>query len=309
MSNGLSTKNLGLVFGGLVIVAALIFLLDSGKERSFRDTLVDIDTSAVSEILLYPKSLKGEQVRLFKKDNNWMVELNENKSVHSPESKIKNMFSQLLALKPKRLAAKTSKKWDEFQVSDSTGTRVIVKEGGDETLNLIIGKFSFQQPRSMNTYVRLDEDEEVYIVDGFLDMTFNQKHDSFRDGKLIKDKQENWVKLQFNYPADSSFTMNKLDSKWYSDGNELDSVKVTKYLASLSNLTSNSFVNNPDESILSSSKMKLSITANDGRVINVEAFGDTSYVIQSSMNEDSYFDGSKNDFWKKIFKGINSLKK
>lgn len=306
MSNGLSTKKLGGIFAVLIIIAAITFLFDGKTERTFRDTLVDIDTSAVTEILIYPKSLKGEEVKLFKEDGQWNVVLNESKTVITPNEKVNSLFQQLTALKPLRLVAKSENKWLDFEVEDTTGTRVIIKEGGSETLNIILGKFSFQQPRSMFTFVRLDEDEEVYQVEGFLEMTFNQKANSFRDSKLINDKPANWVKLDFDYNADSSYTMNKLGTQWHSDGVQLDSAKVDNFLNSLSNLTNTNFI---DESNISNSAMKLSITATDGRVINIKAFGDTSnYVISSSMNSDSYFDGKQNNFWQKIFKGVGSLK-
>ena len=62
---------------------------------------------------------------------------------------------------------------------DTAGTRVKVFEGNDNTLDLIVGKFAFKQPRQMNTYVRLNGENEVYETEGFLDMAFNQKPDDF----------------------------------------------------------------------------------------------------------------------------------
>ncbi len=52
-------------------------------------------------------------------------------------------FEQLedsLAIKPKRVAARSKTKWKEYEV-DSAATRVVVNEDGSEVLDLIIGKY------------------------------------------------------------------------------------------------------------------------------------------------------------------------
>ena len=62
----MNNKTLGLIFGSLVLIAALIFIFQGGKnERTFREKLVDIDTASVTEILIYPKSQKHTEVKLF----------------------------------------------------------------------------------------------------------------------------------------------------------------------------------------------------------------------------------------------------
>ena len=130
----------------------------------------------------------------------------------------------------------------EFEV-DSSATRVIVKEGGNTTLDIMIGKFLFQQPRSVSTYVRLNGDADVYLVDGFISMTFNQGADSYRNNIIVKGDPKNWDQLVFSYPADSSFQLSKINDKWLSNGVPLDSAKTEKYLSQLARLTNSNFVN------------------------------------------------------------------
>ena len=63
----MNNKTLGIIFGILLVVAGFIFIFQSGKdERTFREVLVDIDTSAVTQIIIYPKSQKPNEVKLFK---------------------------------------------------------------------------------------------------------------------------------------------------------------------------------------------------------------------------------------------------
>ena len=67
MFRNVNNKILGLIFAILLIVAVLLLLFEGGKnERTFREVLVNIDTTAVTEILIYPKSKEHKEVKLFK---------------------------------------------------------------------------------------------------------------------------------------------------------------------------------------------------------------------------------------------------
>ena len=241
----MNNKTLVIIFGILLLIAAYMFFFQSGKhERTFREVLVDIDTSVVTEIIIQPKSKEHNEFKIFKEDNNWKVTLPSGGTANVSAKQMTNLFSQLLAIQPKRLAARDEDKWNELQV-DSTGSRVQVFEGSDQTLDLMIGRFSFQQPRTMNTFVRLFNDKDVYEVDGFLDMTFNQGPNIFRDGTIINSDYNNWKQIQFVYPADSSFQLVNNGSYWLLNGIKTDSSKTINYLNRLRNLSNNSFVDEP----------------------------------------------------------------
>lgn len=301
-----NNKTLFLLFALLLIIAVIVFLFDTGKnERTFREVLVDIDTSAVTEILIYPKSKNHREVKLFKEDDGWKITLQNGKTAGVTSQKVTDIFNQLLAIKPKRLAARGEDKWNEFQV-DTTGSRVKIMEGNDNTLHLVIGRFSFKQPRTMNSFVRLYNDVDVYEVDGFLDMTFNQGESAFRDGTILNDDFSSWQQLQFNYPADSSFILIKKADKWYANNYEADSSKVVNYLRRLSRLTNTSF--KEDASVdLSSPTFTLNISDTDLNFSTIKGFvTPTGYLIHSSENPETFFDG--NSVGNTIFVSITNFK-
>jgi hypothetical protein len=306
MFRKISNKILGFVFFLLLIAVVLLFVIDSGKkERTFREVLVDIDTSAVTEILIYPKSQNHKEIKLFKEEKKWKVVLTENKTASVSDSRITDVFNQMHAVKPLRLAARGDEKWNEFQV-DSTGSRVIVKEGNKTTLDIVIGRFLFQQPRNMSTYVRLFNDSDVYVVDGFLDMTFNQDAGIFRDGTIVNDDYNNWQQLQFTYPSDSSFTISKTGNDWFFNGIKTDSVKTTNYLTRLSRLTNNNFIDDSNPTDETIPTYKLNITTSDLNFIEITAYKDDElYVIHSSQNPEAFFDG--NSAGGNIFVGRSSF--
>lgn len=298
-----SNRTLTYIFAGLLIIAGIVVIFDSGKdERSFRNELVDIDTAKVTEILLYPKSQNNNQVRLFKDNELWKVNLSNNKNANVPRSKIQSLFTKLLEIKPNRLAARGESSWNEFEV-DSAATRIKVFEGRDLTLDLLIGRFSFQQPRTMNTFVRLAEDTDVYEVEGFLGMTFDQNADAFRDGTVIKSDYTNWIDVSVNFSADSSYRLVRLGEHWTSPDFEIDSAKTENTLRGLSNIIGSGFINIELPNELTSPVYSLEI-ADGSTTTTVRAFNyNGNLIINSSQNPDAHFDASQGNLLKRVFPG------
>ncbi len=291
MFNKNSNKTLWIVFAVLLLATILIFSSESTKkERTFNKDIVSIDTASVTEVLLYPKSQKGKEVKIFKNGNQWKVLAENGKEYKTPFGKVKNLLIQILRIKPKRLAARSADKFAKYQVLDSAATRVVVKEGSKEALNLIIGKFAFQQPRSMSTFVRLAGSTDIYEVDGFLDMIFNKTAKNFRDETVIKSDKNKWNKLIFKLPEET-FELANTGKNWVLNGQPVDSAKTERVLNTLSSLTNNDYAN-VEATNLPKKESELTIENDLGEPIVVTAYRDSSnYIIHSSMNKENYFNG------------------
>lgn len=304
MVNKLSNKTLIIVFVVLLAIVVIFMIHDSEHgERSFRSNLVNIDTSNVTSIDIYPKATNHKVVRIFKEGKEWKVTLSDKKTALVPMSKIRGLFTQLLAFKPIGVAAQKKDKWHEFQV-DSAGTRIKVYEGNKKTLDMTIGKFTYHRPRSMSTYVRVANDNNVYEVMGFMSYEFNHNANYYRDDRVINDNSANWNKLTFTYPADSSYQLVKVKNKWEVNGKQADSAKVANYLNTVSRITDPNFIDNPSSSLLRKVKYNLTIQTSSLGAITVSAYADTSNIaVNSTQFPDTYFDGKKADFWKRIYVG------
>ena len=295
----------------ILIIDIIAFnIFDSKKgESNFSKELIDIDTSAVTEILIYPKSKDPEEIKLFKKGENWNIILQNNKTVKADEERIREMFTQLLIVKPKRLAANDESKWKDFEVVDTFATRIKIIEGDETTLDLIIGRFSFsQQLRTMTTFVRLMNEKEVYAIDGFLGAAFNQKPDSFRDKKLINSDYKTWNRLSFQ-STDETFQLTKSGDNWMIDGQRVDSLKTVNYLSSIQNLFGRQFMDDFEQGNRQPDN-KLVIETNEGKQISIKTFmiDSTTNYITSSINA-SCFDANKGGIFKKVFPGKITFQK
>ncbi len=311
MFKNLSSKNLSVVFGILLLLAVIFIYYDSThEERTFKKDIVDIDTSKVTAISIYPKATNHKEVKLFKEGKYWKVQLGNNKSYPAEASKVVNLINMLGGIKANSVAAQSESKWNEFRV-DTSGTRVKVFEGSDNTLDMTIGKFSYQQQvRSMSSYVRVKGDKNIYEVNGFLDFAFNQKPDYFRNNTLLNVDFTHWKRLTFTYP-DTSFQLAKDSSGyWLVNNVKSDSIKTVNFLRTLSHLSGNGFIDNPDQSLLNKSTYTLSIESSALGEIRLSAFvSPNQFMIHSSQNPDAYFNGNTNDLWKKIFVGRKYLMK
>ena len=100
MYNKNSNKTLWIVFAALLVIAILVFTTESTKqEKSFKTDIVSIDTGAVTSLSIFPKSQKGKEVKFLKDGEIWKVIGENGKSYSVPNTKIKNLFDQLMLIK------------------------------------------------------------------------------------------------------------------------------------------------------------------------------------------------------------------
>ncbi|MCF8364427.1 MAG: DUF4340 domain-containing protein [Bacteroidales bacterium] len=301
----------------LIVLAAIYYIstLSDDKERSFRNEIVAIDTAQVTDIIINIAK-EDLQISLTKTGNNeWDVMANGNR-YPADKSIVKSILGQYSLMKPKRIAATSSEKWDAFEVSDSTGTRVTLLDSDEELTDIYIGKFSYTQPPqgaqqnqyqqqrgTMTSFVRIAEDKDVYAVEGFLKMSYQSDVNAYRNKNLINVNKDDISKLEFKYP-DRTITLAKEENKWMMNGQPADSANTVKYLNKIYRLNSSNFVDQSTQK-LSDATFKLSVEGNNFSPIEVSAFptADTTikFVISSSINPGAEFDGSKAKLYEKVF--------
>lgn len=304
MFNNFSNKKLIIVFSVLLVVVVLMFLIDSNpNESTFNKDIIEINTADVTAISIYPKVTNHKEVKLYKQGNDWLVNLENGKTAGVPQEKVDGLLNSFDKMKPTRVVTKSPGKWSNFQV-DTSGTQVKVFEGENLALDIVIGKYTFKQNRSLSSYIKLSDENDVYEVDGLLSITFNQNANFFRDFHLIFDSYNNWDKVIFTYPGDSSFTLIKNDSNWFINGVGTDSSKTANYLNSLSTLTNSNFEDNVDRSLLTKAYYTITIESKTKGTINITSFGnDENAIIHSSMRPEIYFKAGAKAFMERTFVG------
>ena len=283
------------LFGGLALIFVAVRMFRSPlMEGNMPASLTDIDTAKVSELVIVPARQRDVEIRLVKTgkwqlkkgDGNWRLD----------QGAAEGALRQLMSVKPKRMVTKKKSKWREFSVSDSTGTRVKVFSGSSVVADVWIGRSGFVQSAGQQftgesyTFVRMNEEEEVYAVEGFLDGQFNRAFDDWRDKSFMRIKRDSINRIVFQYPADSSFKLEKRQGKWLMGSMLADSAAVASFLGGLEyrNLQPG------DVTEPAGAPPIVATFGNDSRVMaKVEAWpGPSQWTLRSSHQPETYFNSA-----------------
>ncbi len=319
MFRKLKLKTLSIVFVILLVLVVITKVVDNSHgTNTLKASIYSVNADDITSVILKPKAADGKEVKLIKSGNNWSVESNGNTYNGDPRV-IENLIKSVNNLKPLRLAAQNKDQWNKYELTDSLSSMVSLMNGNKELARLYIGKFSYkqakqqmpaqqnpyyQQPRgTMMTYVRSNDDDDVYAVQGFLGNLVNQKAESFRNKEILKINKTEINKITFSYPADSSFTLVKNADKWMCDGLPVDSASMVKYLRSISNVRGSSFTSQKPSNFV----YKVNIDGGKSPVEVKASLNDEDAIIASSQNEGTLIKDTKKTHFKKIFISKNSL--
>ena len=271
----------------LLIYAGTVFFSNTGRSKSLREVLVNIDATKVTRVRI---THDGIIITLSRVVDGWEVSGAEN-TYTAVESRVNNVLSNLQTIKPGRMATRNPGKWKEFQV-DTTGIRVEIFEDKDKTLDIVLGRFGMQGQQRFHTYVRLFEDDEVYVANNFMSFSVTTNVSSYRNQALVEFQRDSVESIQLIYPEDSSFHLiRSLDGKWLVDNAPADSAETTRYLNSISILSSSKFDNETDPETLGEPVFKVIINIINEDPIEIRAWlkPDSTFVITSSQNIDGVF--------------------
>ena len=317
MSKRFDNKKLLIILGGLIVLLLLTVVIKMPRERStLKGTLVEFDTASVGEILITPKAGPSEQFRFKRENGKWNIIKGD--IVATPmQGAVKNILSEIMAIKPQALAAVGESKYKEYELTDSLATKVkITGSKGRDLAELMIGKFSYRQTGNPyggyggnniegTSYVRLAGEKEIYSVEGFLAFTFSGGFNDWRDKTFVRCNKDDITKITFTMPADSSFILMKRDSLWFAANQKADSAKTANYLSSISLVEGQEFADGYKPGSFPSYQMV--IEGNNLLNITVKCFkgeGDR-LILNSSLNPDVYYISRRNGIFEELFKPLN----
>ncbi|MDX9880441.1 MAG: DUF4340 domain-containing protein [Prolixibacteraceae bacterium] len=291
MFRKINQKTILILFVVLLVLVVGINLINRQKnERTFKDYLVEVNADDITAILLYPKSMNGQEIKLEKEEGSWKVS-EEEKKYPADKNTVSTLISELNRIKPESVATTSRPRWAHYEVTDSLATRVVLKSKGKKVAEVLIGKMSFPQPQKATSYVRVAGDEVVYGIDGYLPMTFNRDMNSFRDKTVADVKKSGLTRLTFTNPNDGTFILEKGDKSWMIGPAPADSAAVAGFLSGLQNLKHAVFT---DEAPVGEPLYKLKIEGNNmAEAIELAGYAalNDKLTVTSSLNKGSYFDG------------------
>jgi len=294
-----SNKQLGTTLAGLAVLYLVMVAFGGRTSRTFEKTLAAVDTATVNKILIHPP--QKSSVELEKVSGTWRLKLEEGKTAPILANSLRSALGSLGLLEATQLVSRDEEDWGEYQV-DSSGTQVQLFNGEEKILDVILGNFTYRTA-GMN-YVRLEDDEDTYLVEGYLEGSFNKEAKAWRENKISKFITAEVLGLGFALGDTASFQMTKDSAQqWIMAGESasLDQIEVSSYLTGINALKGTDFVDRKPSTM--SPDMQLSIQTSSAGIIEIKAFSDPEhgYLIQSSQNPESYFSGKSEGLFDKIF--------
>jgi|GEM_PF-471371 len=321
LDKGMKKMNHKILIGILVLLLAgfgLSRLLRAPRlESNLPQNLIKMDSAEVSQVKLYPVVEGLQEVSLVREGKKWVVK-KDNRSYAAEQSSVIGLLGYLAGLEPQKMVSRKKEKWNGYQVGDSS-TRVVVMKDDDVVAEVRIGKTDFAAAPSSGgfqnpygggfgnpfTYVRLEGEEEVYTVSGFLEPSFNRTFNDWRDKSFLRLCQADITSLRFSYP-DSSFNATLKNGRWFIDQIATDSAAMKNYLSQLEFKNATNFSEDPDPT--TPALFTLAIGGKNSELATVKAWNAGSdYVLSSSLQPGVYFTSAGSGLMGAIFAGKKSF--
>ena len=262
-------------------------------ESNVRKDLVAIDSGAISKVEIAPSN-SAQEILLLREGNTWMVQRAAKKH-KADNSTVRSVLGMMQNVQAERMISRKKEKWEEFNVGDK-GTRITFYAGTNKKGTIHIGKTGFSNTGSMYggtgyNYVRLAGENEVYRVNEFLESAFNRPFDDWRDKTFLRVPKNKVTRIAFNYPADSSFILEKRDSVWVVGNQVAEKSKVENFLGQLSYKNLNKFLD--DFTPAKPADVMIVIEGEGGTLSTVEAWStDNGWALRASQQNDVVFSSS-----------------
>lgn len=306
--------------GALIIILAVLMIIyllvrySGSDDRTFRDKILSFDAKTITEILINdPKNPQGP-VNLKKTGDNWTVSIG-GRDYTADTNSVNSILGNLSELRTKRYAGKGKDVWAKYELTDSAAIQVTLKESEKTVAEILVGKFAYNQPKGqqqqmqsrqqkadMTTYVRLADEKEVYATEGYLKMSVSGNVDAYRYRSLVNVKPADITRITVNEPGNRSVIENQ-DGKWLINGMMADSTEMAKYSSTISRLSGTKFADL--QSLTSVPSHSVMIEGNNFNPVEIQAYpaADTNigYIITSSANPGSNFNGKEGGLFKKIW--------
>jgi hypothetical protein len=267
-------------------------------EGNIRKELVSLDTADIDEIRITTMAAdKPRLIKLIRQEKGWQA-VQEDKTYPADASAVASLLPTIADLNAIRMISRKKDKCETYNVGEK-GANVSVYKNGSLEAEFRVGKTGFNQSQGGQqqfgrqgieafTYVRMADEEEVYIVNGFLEATFNRSINDWRDKSFLRFDPASVTRVSFRYPADSSFVIEKKDSVWRIANRKADNGKVEAYLREFSSRSETSFADGFDTSAQPTYTVQFGDAG--GTVATVDAWRqDEAWYLRSSRQPEVVF--------------------
>lgn len=311
--------SIGVLLIALLVLAGILLInkYTGSEDLTFRDKVLSFNPELVNSLII-TNYKTGEKVKIVKEEGVWSM-YSEGKVYGADPDAINNSIALLNQLKIDSIAATKSGKWADYNVDEKEAIHILLYQDDNLVGNLFIGKFDFtqlppvapgRQPQTkMTSYVRLADENNVYVVNGILRSNFQGGKNPFRNRLLFHSRKHTDINKVTIKGPEEKLVLNMNTPAWTVNGMPVDSIKTDRYLRNLSRLWNSHFIDELDVSKMAPA-YTLMIEGNSFAAVTLTAFPADSiigYYVTSSVNEGAVFNGSKARLFEKTFVGTDAF--
>ncbi len=308
----MNNRTLLLIFIGCLLFFFGAKFLRKDHGSSFDPVISSVDTSRVTRIKFISGGPEHEEFELIKSNDQWNA-VKGKFNLPVTASNVTMVLQQLSKLEAKSVVTKDPAKYAEYEITDEMASKVIAWQGQREVADITIGGFRFDQnTRSASAFVRKNEGQEVYLVDGFVVMSLKQSFDQYRDKSLVKTDANDLTKLEWMNAMGRKEVIQKEDGHWHYAGMEaLDTALINSYVQNLVNVKGIEFSDISSTDGLSLIE-KMTLYGNNmiGPTVLSAYMNQDSlkpYLIHSTANPDAIFLSDSLGIYKRIFTDVRQF--
>lgn len=304
-----ATKSLAIIFVVLlVLTAAVKWSSGPAASEAFRSSLFEVDTAQVNKVTI--ESPVNPTLTFQRSNQQWNVSGETQETYPADRNKIIRAINELNGLTINSVATRDPEKFTRYKV-DSTGVKISMYDDDDLLNSIFVGAPQRAGQRSLNTHVRLFDEDAVYTVEGFLRRQFPLNLNDWRDKIVWNVDQSNISRVDFLYPADSSFTIEKVGTRaWVSDGDSLSYTTVNTVLSRLDRVNASGFADSLSTDAFGTEKYALQIELSGGerrRLRLKETPADSTVYLGTHPDFPYVFSLSKNTWDDYVLKSRDEL--
>ncbi|MDB9884089.1 DUF4340 domain-containing protein [Candidatus Marinimicrobia bacterium] len=136
----------------------IVFLLNTNQQSKLGSNSDQIFGIEKEDIFIIDISKADENISLLFDGQSWSIMGND--SLMVKENSINGFFNNVLNVKRTSMVSKNKNNWDKFNVGDSTGTNLVLRDFNKNILSRIIVGSSKSEWSSSN--IRVNDEVEVY---------------------------------------------------------------------------------------------------------------------------------------------------
>lgn len=292
MFGKLRTTHLVLLLLGLAAVWWLSGLISPiAQQRTFTESLLHLDTNAVTGFTITPASYKGfPPIRFERRGEDWRMYWGKDSGAVDmrPVHELLRSWSNMHVI---RMAGRVTEVGSRYDLRDSTADRLTIALG-KEIHELLVGRQTAGEPPM--TLVNIPGDPNAYAIEGSLgsyaDFTFSDWLPKY----LVTGDPKNWRRIVFNFPSDSGYVMERSGDRWLLDGAPTDPGRIDRYLHSLARSRGRS-ATDPADTLAAIPQFRLIVedTTRSAPITVVIYVSNGKFIVRSSLNPGTVmpFDG------------------